>query len=89
MNKPPYRYVYVMRSQTDSHLYVGFTTNLPTRLKEHNAGAVPSTRQRRPFELIYGEGCLDHADATAREKYLKSSWGKRYIKNRLRYYLTG
>jgi putative endonuclease len=44
---------------------------------------------RVPLELVYWEGCLDQADATQREKYLKSAWGKRYIKNRLRNYLTG
>src|SRR5438045_9711311 len=69
--------------------YVGFTKNLTKGLESHNDGLVPSTRQRRPLELVYWEGCLNQADATHREKYLKSSWGKRYIKNRLRNYLTG
>jgi putative endonuclease len=45
-----------------------------------------STKKRFPFELVYWEGCLDQAQ---RDKYLKSAWGKRYIKNRLRNYLTG
>jgi hypothetical protein len=35
------------------------------------------------------ERCLSHNDSISREKYLKSSWGKRYIKNRLKDYLTG
>jgi putative endonuclease len=42
-----------------------------------------------PFELVYWEGCLSEGDAAQREKYLKSAWGKRYIKTRLRRYLTG
>jgi hypothetical protein len=42
-----------------------------------------------PIKLEYREGCLNQADATKREKYLKSSWGKPYIKNRLKYCLTG
>src|SRR5256886_3839626 len=66
-----------------------FTTNLRRRLKDHNSGLVSSTRQRRPFDLVYWEGCLNQTDATQREKYLKSSWGTRYIKNRLWNYLTG
>jgi putative endonuclease len=41
------------------------------------------------LELVYWEGCLNQTDATQREKYLKSAWGKRYIRNRLRNYLTG
>ncbi len=28
-------------------------------------------------------------DARMREKYLKTAWGKRYLKNRLKNYLTG
>ena len=84
-----YRYVYVLRSLKDNHFYVGFTKDLPARLEAHNKGAVFSTRRRAPFELVYWEGCLNQADATPRETYLKSAWGKRYIKNRLRNYLTG
>ena len=84
-----YCYVYVLRSLADNQFYVGFTKNLPGRLEAHNTGRVFSTKRRTPFELVYWEGCLDQADAAVREKYLKSAWGKRYIKNRLRNYLTG
>ncbi|MBI9038697.1 MAG: hypothetical protein JEY97_11235 [Bacteroidales bacterium] len=41
------------------------------------------------LELIYFEGCLNQDDAIHREKYLKTSWGKKYIKNRIKHYLTG
>ena len=81
--------VYVLRSMKDRNFYTGYTNDLERRLKEHNDGLVPSTKNRVPLELVYWEGCLNQADATRREKYLKSSWGKRYLKNRLRGYLTG
>ncbi|MGZ5435454.1 MAG: GIY-YIG nuclease family protein [Pyrinomonadaceae bacterium] len=84
-----YCYVYVLQSVQDRMFYVGFTKNLRRRLQEHNNGLVSSTKRRRPFELVYWEGCINQTDATLREQYLKSSWGKRYIKNRLRNYLTG
>ena len=84
-----YFYVYVLRSMKDNLFYVGFTTNLTARLKDHNKGLVSSTKRRAPFELVYWEGCVNQADATQREKYLKTAWGKRYIKNRLKSYLTG
>ncbi|MEK6322477.1 MAG: GIY-YIG nuclease family protein [Acidobacteriota bacterium] len=84
-----YYYVYVLRSLKDKLFYVGFTKKLRTRLEAHNKGVVPSTKQRVPLELVYWEGCLNQVDATRREKYLKSAWGKRYIKTRLRNYLTG
>jgi putative endonuclease len=84
-----YYYVYVLRSLKDKMFYVGFTKNLRSRLEAHNKGQVSSTKRRAPFELVYWEGCLNQSDATLREKYLKTAWGKRYIKSRLRNYLTG
>jgi len=68
-----YYYVYVLHSQKDHKLYVGYTSNLQKRLEEHNNGLVRATKYRRPMELIYWEGCLNQQDATRREKYLKSS----------------
>ncbi len=82
-------YVYVLRSFKDKQFYVGFTKNLPARIEAHNNGLVPSTRNRLPLQLVYWEGCLNQTDATHREKYLKTAWGKRYVKTRLRNYLTG
>lgn len=82
-------FVYVLRSSKDRNFYTGFTNDLERRLEEHNKGQVPSTRNRTPVELVYWEGCLNQRDATTREKYLKSSWGKRYLKNRMKNYLTG
>lgn len=86
---PRHYYVYVLRSMKDRQFYVGYTQNLPKRVKLHNDGLVISTRLRVPFELAYWEGCLNQQDATRREKYLKTAWGKRYIRNRIRNYLTG
>jgi putative endonuclease len=86
---PTYCYVYVLRSTKDGQLYVGLTRNLRARLLAHNNGQVTSTKRRVPLDLIYWEGCLNESDAAQREKYLKSAWGKRYIKGRLRRYLTG
>ena len=84
-----YHYVYVLRSLADHQLYVGFTRKLRERVETHNRALAPSTKKRTPFQLVYWEGCLNQTDATRREKYLKTAWGKRYIKNRLRNYLTG
>ena len=84
-----YCYVYVLHSAKDGQFYVGLTRDLRARLLSHNKGEVPSTKRRVPLELIYWEGCLNESDAAQREKYLKTAWGKRYIKGRLRRYLTG
>jgi len=82
-------YTYVMKSLKDNKWYTGCTDNLRKRFKEHNEGKVSSTKDRRPWQLIYCEACLNKNDAYAREKYLKSGMGKRYLKNRLKKFLTG
>jgi len=82
-------YTYVLQSDKDKHFYTGFTKNLKLRFDQHNKGAVESTKDRRPFELIYYEACLDQDDAARREKYLKTYHGKMFLKRRLKSYLTG
>lgn len=82
-------YVYILRSEKDKMFYVGYTKDLEKRIDYHNSGKVQSTKNRQPLSLIYYEVCLNQQDATHREKYLKTSWGKRYIKARLKNYLTG
>jgi len=81
-------YVYVLRSLKDSKFYTGYTKDIVNRLKMHNDGKVSSTKSRRPFEMVYFEACLNEADALHREKYLKTTYGKRYIKNRLKNFLS-
>jgi putative endonuclease len=82
-------YTYVMQSMKDMEFYTGFTKNLKLRFEQHNRGLVESTKERRPFKLIYYEGCLNQNDATKRERYLKSYHGKMFLKRRLKSYLTG
>jgi putative endonuclease len=71
--------VYVLRSLKDERLYVGMTENLDARLKRHQAGQVPSTKYRRPFELIYHESLPDRTEARKREKYFKSGLGHKEL----------
>ena len=87
--KPQFFYAYVLRSLRDGQLYTGYSDNLKRRLAEHQAGRVIATQNRLPVELVYYEACRTQTDATRREKYLKTAWGKRYLKSRLRDYLTG
>jgi len=80
-------YVYVLRSKKDGQFYVGYTADLKKRLELHNRGKIESTKYRRPFELVYYEASLNKEDALHRERYLKTTYGKRYIRNRIRRYL--
>lgn len=77
-------YVYVLKSLKDGELYVGRTGDLENRFLVHSKGQVPSTKDRRPLKLVYYEASGDIKDADHREKYLKTSWGKRYLKSRLK-----
>ena len=84
-----YYYVYVLLSKKDSKKYTGYTKDLSSRFEAHQKGKVISTKHRRPLELIYFEGCLSQEDALKREKYLKTHYGKMFLGNRLKSYLTG
>jgi putative endonuclease len=79
---------YVLRSKIDGRFYTGFTSDLEKRLNDHNSGKVFSTKRRIPLEIIYFEFCLNIDDAIHREKYLKTTYGKRYIKNRIKNFLV-
>ena len=81
-------YTYVLQSLKDFKFYTGISNDLKRRFEEHNKGLVYATTKRRLFRLVYYEACLNEDDCKARESYLKSGMGKRYIKNRLKFYLN-
>ncbi len=81
-------YVYLLRSEKDKKLYIGYTKDLKKRIQEHNKGKNFSTAHRGKFSLIYYEAFASQKDATEREKQLKkfkSSYGqlKKRIQNSL------
>ena len=76
-------YIYILENQKDNKQYIGYTNNLKRRLEEHKKGLNFSTKFRQPFKLIYFEGCLREKDAKRREKYLKSTQGRKFINLRL------
>ena len=77
-------YTYVLFSHKDHKLYTGYTKDLKLRFEQHEKGLVDSTKNRRPLILIYFEACLSQQDALKREKYLKTHYGKMFIRNRLK-----
>jgi len=79
-------YTYILQSKYDDCLYVGLTNNLRYRLRQHNSVKVYSTRLRKPFKLIYYEAHHNKKDAAKREQFLKSGWGKNWIKRTLNNY---
>jgi putative endonuclease len=81
-------YVYVLRSESDSGFYIGFSTNLRARLSQHQDGESFATKSRGPWKLIYYEAYTEREDAEEREKFLKSGAGRRFPRTQLRHYLT-
>jgi putative endonuclease len=75
---------YVLFSEKDAMLYVGYSSNLANRISDHNSGGTKSTASRRPLKLIFCEFYLFEQDARNRERYLKTSAGKKAIKLMLR-----
>ena len=62
------------------------TNNLHNRFEMHNSGKVESTKKLKPFVLIYYEAHCNKFDAAKREKFLKTGWGKDWIKRTLENY---
>ena len=70
----------------NKEIYTGYTNNLQIRFKEHYTGRVTSTKNYRPLKLIFYEAFLNKKDAERREKYFKTTKGKKMIKIILREY---
>ena len=64
-------WVYLIKSKKDKSLYMGLTGNLQRRLQEHNSGNTFSTKNKGPWEFIYGEVYKSLEDAKRREDNLK------------------
>ncbi len=68
-------FVYILQSEKDKNLYIGFTDNLKRRLEEHNQGKNFSTKTRIPLKLIFYEALPTLEEAVEREKFYKSGRG--------------
>lgn len=67
-------YVYILRL-CDKSLYIGYSSDLKSRIKTHNAGSVSSTKNFRPLNLIYYSGFISKKKAKDFEQYLKTGSG--------------
>ncbi|MFH1712089.1 MAG: GIY-YIG nuclease family protein [Patescibacteria group bacterium] len=72
--------VYAIVSKVDGRIYVGLSSQLNIRLLEHNSGYVKSTQAYRPWAVFYTEEANTRLEARKREKYLKSGFGKEFLK---------
>ena len=79
----PKCFVYVLQSEVDGTLYVGTSSRLQRRIREHNAGHCQATKAKRPSRLTHKEEYADHESARKREEYLKSGRGRGWLRNKL------
>ena len=76
-------YVYLIKSvQYPENKYVGFTTDLESRLQKHNEGGSVHTTRCRSWELVACILIPDKGKALEFEKYLKSHSGRAFAKRR-------
>lgn len=76
-------YVYILFSNKNLGLYIGYTENLKIRLGEHFNGKVTATQNRRPLTMIHYEAFTNKKDSKAREEFLKSGFGRQQMKKML------
>ena len=72
--------VYILKSKVAKKSYVGFTDDFWRRLKEHNSGKHFYTRRYVPWEIIHKEEFNNFDEAVEREKFLKTTSGRRFLK---------
>ncbi|MCA9372161.1 GIY-YIG nuclease family protein [Candidatus Woesebacteria bacterium] len=69
-------YVYILHNKFKDYIYIGYSTNLKQRIKQHNNGFSKSTKPYLPLELIHYEAYRNMKDAKRREEYLKTNKGR-------------
>ena len=71
--------LHLLKSIKSGLLYTGMTTNVESRIKEHNAGKSKFTKGHIPWVLVYREGPFERLEARTREKQLKRTEEKQRV----------
>ena len=80
---PRMYYAYILHLD-NGDLYKGSCNDLKRRLVEHESGQVESTKNFRPLKLIHYEAYSLKSDAQRREKYLKTTEGRRFLNQQIK-----
>ncbi|HYK08092.1 MAG TPA: GIY-YIG nuclease family protein [Candidatus Eisenbacteria bacterium] len=79
-------YTYVLQSKKNNSLYIGYTSDLRKRVKDHNSGINKATKPFIPYKLIFYESFINRQDAKNREAYLKGGYGRKTLNAMLKKY---
>jgi len=71
--------LYVLKSQASGRRYVGITNDLVRQLREHSSGKTKAGQILGDYVLLHTEEFVDHVRARAREKFLKSGQGRKWL----------
>lgn len=81
-------YVYVLYNKLKNFIYIGYSEDLKTRVRDHNKGFSKSTKSYKPLELIHYEAYRNMKDAKRREEYLKTNRGRTTLITMLKEYFA-
>ncbi|MBU0647928.1 GIY-YIG nuclease family protein [Patescibacteria group bacterium] len=76
-------YLYILKL-SNGDLYKGITSDLKRRFYEHSNGSVKSTKNYKPIKLIHYEAYSLKSDCERREKFLKTTEGRRLLRQQIR-----
>ncbi len=75
--------MYILINDMTDRRYVGHTSDLDRRLREHNDKIVGRNRytrkQKGTWRIIYKEEYATRAEAMRREQFLKSGQGRQWV----------
>jgi len=77
--KPPFFYTYILQSETTSGLYIGYTSDVDKRLREHNESSGKYTSNKGPWKIIFHKMCENKSLAISLERQLKRWKSKKRI----------
>ena len=76
--------MYVLYSKIAKKFYIGYTTDIERRFKEHIAGKTHTTCRFPDLNLMFYECFISKQDAMRRERYFKTTKGKKVLRLMLR-----
>ena len=76
-------HTYILQSQKDNTFYIGFTKQLQKRIRQHNSGKSKYSSKHAPYKLVYYEKLDTKEDAIKREKFFKTTEGRKFFRNKI------
>ena len=82
---------YVIKNSENKKIYIGYTSNLSERIARHNnilknkaKSYTSKNAGKGTWNVVYSEEFLTRTEAIKREKELKSSRGRSFIREKIR-----